>query len=88
MVNSPVGYVFSPDLILYSDLLPSSNQRAKLTHSLICAYQISNLNLIKSERASEVDLTAFHSKEYIRNRKLTQNVLNQMKLKLIWTNLV
>lgn len=65
-ICSLVAYIYSPDYVKVSCLLPAHPKRPILVHSLINAYGLfQSLKLIAPEPATDADLKRFHSLEYI-----------------------
>jgi histone deacetylase 8 len=61
-----VGYIYSPTLQKYSDLLPQSKSRSLMLHSLIFAYGLQDsMEIVAPVRATREDLETFHTTEYI-----------------------
>ncbi|KXJ23746.1 histone deacetylase 8 [Exaiptasia diaphana] len=63
-----VAFIHSEDYVNICDRLPKVRGRAGLTTSLIESYGLlkdRNLSIIKPSRATDYDLLAFHSQEYI-----------------------
>lgn len=69
-VKCTVGYVYCKELIQHCNKIPNLKGRASLVHTLIESYDLmKNVLPINSDSNEEVDLSGFHSCDYINTLK-------------------
>lgn len=72
-LKNPVAYFYDPDVgnFYYAEGHPMKPHRMRMTHNLLVAYGMyDKMDVLLTPRASERDMTRFHSDEYINFLKI------------------